>query len=217
MRTLTAIAVVVVLVLTSCGEGDSAGVGIATTSSSDTDVATAPDTDVATSPVTPAKTQPVTGSITLRGDGLGVVDFGQDGDEVTVVLETVIGSPPTHTGAQAEWVEYVGWDDLGLFVGFDTPAAQGYTGVSRFVGWEYWGPHGGTGFVTAEGAGIGTTYPELQALYGDRLEVTAATDECVSGTVYNIVLGGSMYGTLDRAPADDAQVSLLQAGVGVGC
>lgn len=200
---------VAIVALTSCGDGDGAGVGVATTSSS--------AVGATTSPVTPPPSQPVTGSITLRGDGLGVVDFGQDADQVAVALEALIGSPPGDTGVRAEWVEFLGWDDLGLFVGFDTPAAQGYTGASRFVGWEYWGGHSGTGFVTAEGAGIGTVYPDLRAMYGDRLEVTDATDECVSGTVYNIMLGGSMYGMLDRAPGDDAQVSVLRAGMGVGC
>ena len=71
--------------------------------------------------------------------------------------------------------------------------------------------------VTAEGASIGTAFPNLQELYGDRLEVSTAVDECVSETGYNIVLGGNIYGTLDRAPADDARVSVLRAGVGVGC
>ena len=146
-----------------------------------------------------------------------MVNFGQDADEVISVLEALTGSSPTATGSQADWIEFIGWVDLELFVGFDTPTAQNYSGASRFVGWEYYGSDDGTTFVTAEGASIGTTFPELQALYGDRLEVSAAVDECVSGTVYNIVLGGNIYGTLDRAPADDARVSTLRAGVGVGC
>ncbi len=210
MRTLISIAVLAALVLTSCGAEDGAGVGTTATSPSST---TSSETGPATSP----PSQPATGSVTLRGDGLGVVDFGQDADAVIPVLEALIGSSPTATGSQADWVEFVGWDDLGLFVGFDTPAAESYSGASRFVGWEYFGSDGGTTFATAEGAGIGTTLPELQALYGDRLEVSTVLDECVSGTAYPIVLGGNIFGRLDRAPADDARVNILRAGVGVGC
>jgi hypothetical protein len=204
MRSFVSIAVLAALLLTSCAGGDSVGVGTTATTLSDAESAT-------TSPSPPA-----TGSVTLRGDGLGVVQFGQDADEVISVLEVLIGSRPGDAGSQAGWVEYVGWGDLGLFVGFDTPAAEGFTGSSRFVGWEYFGSDGTT-FVTAEGAGIGTVYPELQALYGDRLEVSTAPDECVSGTAYPFVLGGSVFGLLDRAPADDARVSILRAGMGVGC
>ena len=143
-----------------------------------------------------------------------MVDFGQAADEVIPVLEALIGSSPTATGSQAGWVEFVGWDDLGLFVGFDTPAAEGYSGASRFVGWEYFGSDGGTTFVTAEGATIGTALSELRAVYGDRLEVSTALDECVSGTAYPIVLGGSIFGRLDRFPADDARVRTSRPGGG---
>ncbi|MDH3303177.1 MAG: hypothetical protein OES24_21960 [Acidimicrobiia bacterium] len=149
--------------------------------------------------------------------GLGVVSFGQHADEVIPVLEALIGSTPTDTGSQADWVEFVGWSDLGLFVGFDTPAAQGYSGVSRFVGWEYFGSDGDTIIATVEGAGIGTAFSQLQALYVDRLEVSTAIDECVSGPAYLLVLDSTIYGMLDRSPDDDGRVSILRAGVGVGC
>ena len=210
MRTLISIAFLAALVLTSCGGKDGAGVATTATSPSST---TSSETGAGTSPTG----KPATGSVTLRGDGLGVVNFGQDADAVIPVLETLIGSPPTAPGSQADWVEFVGWDDLGLFVGFDTPAAESYSGASRFVAWEYYGSDRGTTFVTAEGAGVGTALSELQALYGDRLEVSTVLDECVSGTAYPIVLGGNIYGTLDRVPADDARVNVLRAGVGVGC
>jgi hypothetical protein len=145
-----------------------------------------------------------------------VVDFGQEAEEVIPVLEALIGSSPTATGGQADWVEFIGWGELGLFVGFDTPTAQGYSGASRFVGWEYIGSDGDARFATTEGASIGTALSELQALYGDQLEVSTGLDECVSGTAYPVVLGG-IHGLLDRVPAEDARVRLLRAGVGVGC
>ena len=209
MRPLVSLAVLAAFVLFSCGVEDGAGVDTATTTSS----STTSQNGSSTSPTS----QPVTGTVTLRGNGLGVVDYGQDADEVISALEALIGSSPSATGSQADWVEYIGWGELGLFVGFDTPTAENYSGSSRFVGWEYYGSDGGTTFATAEGASIGTALFDLQELYGDRLEVSTALDECVSGTAYPIVLGGSIYGLLDRVPADDAQVRLLRAGVGVGC
>lgn len=210
MRPLTSIAVLAALVLLSCGAEDGDEVGTTPTSPSST-------ISSETASSRPPTSQATTGAVTLRGDGLGVVSFGQDADEVIPVLEALIGSTPSATGSEAEWVEFVGWPDLGLFVGFDTAAAQGYSGVSRFVGWEYFGSDGGTTITTVEGAGIGTTFPELQALYGDRLEVSTAIDECVSGPAYPLVIDDGIYGMLDRAPGDDAQVSILRAGVGVGC
>lgn len=208
IRSFATIAVLGAFVLLSCGGEDRAGLGTPTSPSP----TPSSETGSSTSPTS----QPATGTVTLRGDGLGVVDFGQNTDEVVVALEELIGSSPTATGSGAEWVEFVGWADLGLFVGFDTPAALDYSGASRFIGWEYFGSNGGTTLMTAEGASIGTALPELQTLYGDRLEVSTAIDEC-AGTGYPIVLDGNIHGMLDRAPGDDARVSILRAGVGVGC
>jgi hypothetical protein len=207
MRVFCISIAVLVFAVASCGADDDPSVeGPATSAtSSEEDPATATDD------------QPVQGSVTLRGDGLGVVGFGESADEVVAALGAVLGSPPTDAGSQAGWVEFVGWREHGLFVGFDTPAAEGYTGASRFVGWEYLGSDGGSAFATAEGAGIGTTLPELEALYGDQLEVSTAIDECVGDNAYPFVIGGNLFGALDRAPADDARVGLLRAGVGVGC
>lgn len=207
---LAAMTVLAALVFLSCATENGAGVGTTPTSPPSS---ASPDSTASTS----ATSRPATGTVTLRGDGLGVVDFGQNADDVIPVLEALIGSSPTDTGSQAGWVEYIGWGDLGLFVGFDTPTAENYSGASRFVGWEYFGADGGITFTTVDGAGIGTTLSELRTLSGDRLEVSTALDECVSGTAYPFVIDGNLHGLLDRFPDDDAKVRLLRAGMGVGC
>lgn len=220
LRALASMAVLAAFLLLSCGVEDGAVVSTTSTSlSSTTSTSTSlsSTTSSETNSSTSSTDQTITGAVTLRGDGLGAVSFGQDEDEVILVLERLLGSPPTVTGSQADWVGFVGWADLGLFVGFDTPTALDYSGTSRFVGWEYFGSDGGTNLTTTEGASVGTVFPELQALYGDRLEVSTAIDECVSGTAYPLVLDGSIYGLLDQAPGDDARVSVLRAGIGVGC
>ena len=155
----------------------------------------------------------------LQGDGLGIVDFGQPAEEVTRILGDLIGSPPTDQGSEAEWVEYIGWRDLGLYVGFDTPESSAFAGASRFVGWDYL-PPGGLGLVTDEGVGIGSTVAELRAAYGDGLEVPSEPDECIGDWTYHLTSASGevqILGTRDRPPADDSRIATLHAGIGVGC
>jgi hypothetical protein len=102
-----------------------------------------------------------------------VVSFGQAADEVIPALEALIGSPPSDTESEADWVECVGWVISACLSGSTRRRADGSTGVSRFGGREYFGSDGGTTFVTAEGAGIETVYPELQALYA-RVDILRA-------------------------------------------
>jgi hypothetical protein len=58
-------------------------------------------------------------------------------------MEKLIGSAPTDPGDTASWVEYVGWDDFGLFIGSSRPMWEDYDGVGRFVGWQLRGERDG--------------------------------------------------------------------------
>ena len=159
-------------------------------------------------------------SVVLRGDGLGVVRFGQTADEVLAELGAVIGLPPTDAWSEADCIRYTGWSELGLFVGFDTPTAEGFTGVSRFVGWDQVEPEGGPGFATAEGISVGSTLAETRVAYGDRLHVATEPDECAGDWFVQVRSPSGeveLLAVLDRAAADDARISLLHAGIGVGC
>lgn len=158
--------------------------------------------------------------LALRGDGLGIASFGEPADDVLVVLGQAIGSPPTDPWVEAEWIEFVGWRELGLYVGFDTPSSADFTGVRRFLGWEQVRPAGGQGLVTTEGIGVGATLAELRQAYSDRLDVAAEPDVCLDG--WSIRIRSStgeteMYAILEQAPADNVEISLLHAGPGVGC
>lgn len=164
--------------------------------------------------------QQPSGSLVLRGDGLGIVDFGLPADDVTRTLEQLIGSPPTDPWAEAEWIQFIGWSDHGLYVGFDTPMYSEYEDVSRFRGWQYNGPADGMEIRTAEGAGVGTTVAELRALYGDRLQIPTEPDECTGDWTYRITSPSGeaqLHGALDQPSADQARIVTMHAGLGVGC
>ena len=184
--------------------------------------ATEPITTTAVSSAISVATSDQTKVISLEVDGLGVVTFGQPADDVRAELERIIGSPPTDPWLAADWVQFVGWQDLGLYVGFDTPVAADFTGASRFVGWDQVEPAGSRGMTTAEGIGVGTTLADLRTTYGNRLEVIDEPDECTGGWLVRITSssggdGTVILGSLDDTPSDDAQLTTLHAGVGVGC
>jgi len=54
-------------------------------------------------------------------------------------MERLLGAPPTERGEQSSWVEYVGWEDVGLFLGLSRPTWEQFDGVARFVGWQHRG------------------------------------------------------------------------------
>jgi hypothetical protein len=217
-RTLRSVVLAVLalsFLVASCGGGQDAETATGQPGSTTTPETTAGPDSEATS-----TGEPTGQGITLRGDGLGIVSFGQPADEVLAILERVIGSPPSDQGAEADWIEFVGWSELGLYVGFDTPMSSEFTGESRLLGWDAFGPVGGPRPTTAEGVGVGSTLAELRAAYGDRLDVATEPDECAGDWVVQIRTAGGdigIIGVLDREPADEALVSMLHAGIGVGC
>ena len=73
------LALLAVLGLPSCGGDDGAGVGTPSTSASSM-------LSGETTSTAPQASQPAPGSVTLRGDGLGVVAFGQNADDVIPIL-----------------------------------------------------------------------------------------------------------------------------------
>lgn len=116
--------------------------------------------------------------LTLEPDGLGPIHFGNPDYEVVRVMERLTGSAPTDSGDEASWIEYVGWRDLGLYLGFSRPHYEHYDGVSRLIGWQYHGGSNELDLRTAQGVGVGTTTAELRAIYGDELAIPTQPDEC---------------------------------------
>lgn len=212
MRLVSA-GVTVLALVTACGTASSPEDAASET----TNTATHLDPASTTTLVTGATTLPPTATTTdiqLRADGLGVVDFETAAGEVVEVLAGVLGSAPRDRWASAAWVEYVGWDEYGLYLGFSTSEWTGWDGVSRLVGWDYsGGVEPPVRFATSDGVTIGTTIGDLQALYGDTLVPAETPDECL-GWVIRLPDG---VATLDGPPTAQAQIVRLLNGVGVGC
>lgn len=148
--------------------------------------------------------------LTLEPDGLGLVSFGAERGEVVALLDAILGSPPPDSGEQADWVEYVCWSDFGLCLGFSLPAWEQHDGVSRFVGWRYWGSDR-LELGTASGTGPGMTVVELQDLHDD-VEIVVEMDGCVDRMISYAVVD-SILVMFD----DDDEISWLMTGLGVGC
>ncbi len=168
----------------------------------------------ATRPVDIAAPVPVPWSITtLQGDGLGLIQFGDPETEVLELFERLFGSPPTDPGDEAGWVEYVGWEDLGLFLGFSRPEWSDYDGVYRFIGWQYRGGTVELDLRTASGVGVGTTTAELRVIYGDDLVVPTEPDVCAGLAVRLLGRDEGVVAHLHESGV----VSAIWAGSQVGC
>lgn len=149
----------------------------------------------------------------LEPEGLGLVRFGQAEDEVLAVMERLMGSPPSDPGEQADWVEYMGWETFGLFLGFSRPMWTEFDGVARFVGWQYDGGSADSDLRTAAGVGVGATAEELKTVYGPELELAQEPDECRGWAVQLIDDDVGIVVLLDGAQV----VRAIEAGIGVGC
>lgn len=151
--------------------------------------------------------------LVLEPEGLGLVRFGQTREEVLAVMERLMGSPPSDPGEQADWVEYMGWETFGLFLGFSRPMWTEFDGVARFVGWQYDAGSAESDLRTAAGVGVGVTGEELKTVYGPGLEVPQEPDECRGWAVQLIDSDAGIVVLLDGAQV----VRTIEAGIGVGC
>jgi hypothetical protein len=151
--------------------------------------------------------------LTLQGHGLGLIRFGDLESDVLALMVKLIGSAPTDPGDTADWVEYAGWDDFGLFLGFSRPMWEDYDGVGRLVGWQLRGERDGLDLRTVHGVGVGTTSAELRAVYGDTLIIPDEPDVCAGLSVRLLHRDEGIVAFLDATGV----VRSLHAGLGVGC
>lgn len=175
---------------------------------------------------------PSAAAIQLRGDGLGVVDFGDPVEQVMAVLVTALGSPSSDwtitpipqdvVPAGAECLNQSGgypchfyfravdWADFQ--VRFSDVDGQS---EPHFAGWSQ---TGGTVMQTPEGIGIGSSIDDLRRAYGTNLRLPVGADEC-TGEWY-LVISSSGFVTLvfDKHPSDpSAQVVIVRAGLSSDC
>ena len=109
-------------------------VGSTTTSETATSTTAASTTTTITSPAKATPTTVLLDGLVLRGDGLGVVSFGDPMYQVMVVLTEHLGAPPYDYIVDAATVSSVSGGDSGF------NACQSVTGYpcfdyARFVGW----------------------------------------------------------------------------------
>ena len=127
-----------------------------------------PSTTVGPGAVSP--TPPQAAEVVLGPDGLGVVNFGEEADQVVAELSALLGRPsddrPLGSCPSGEVERLVEFAELAVLVGRRQ-------GTPRFVAWDLGPPSGALpALTTAEGVGVGTTLAALRAAYGDRLEVS---------------------------------------------
>jgi hypothetical protein len=117
-----------------------------------------------------------TSSLTLRGDGLGPVDFGAPMDQTIAAVATHLGEvarPLPRAGTPCpgdQWVE-AGWDTFatvvwqGLSLVFAGPDASSL----HFVGWFALDFDGPVNLATVEGPRVGDPVAVWRAAYGSRV------------------------------------------------
>ena len=175
----------------------------------------------------------------LRGDGLGVVTFGEPRDDALVALTRYLGNPTLllddpvafpeeawYHGGPAATDQLAVWKDVGLAVAFSHYPFYRDDELVHFSGWSYTSSaNANLTISTPEGVSVGDTLAEVSTAYGDRLVVS--DDVCgpafylepqVSAEVtddarrYRIALefGGP-------PSSDQSTLSALHAGLSPGC
>lgn len=147
--------------------------------------------------------------VELRGDGLGVVTFGDAADTTVATLSSVYGPPDADTG----WLQEPSGRTRRVSFGPLVVGLRGDPGDERFVSWSYQ-PDGAVDepMRTPDGATVGLTFPELEAIVGTTSPVPAGSVylQCWPST------GGTICATsssrfAQATPAADEKVSALSA------
>lgn len=170
-----------------------------TSTSSTTSTTSPPSTSSTTAAPTTTTTEVVARIVALRGDGLGLVDFGRTPDEVVAAMAPVLGAPTDDTGWQPAAATYstcpgnriraVQWEGLtALFT--DVPTAWG-TGEHFFQWRQTTAP---PPIATAAGISVGASRRDVEEIYPE----VVAEEELVGGVVLHFrAEGGPLTGFLD--------------------
>lgn len=134
-----------------------------------------------TTTTTPATTLAAGDPLVLIPGGFQTVPFGVEPDVAIGRVALAFGEPTDDTGwlpsqdlgpCPGEFVRLVSWGELSvLFTDEVTPFAV--PGARHFTSWLYTGPAAPTdaGLRTATGIGLGSSRADLEAAYGERLNV----------------------------------------------
>ncbi|MDJ0663739.1 MAG: hypothetical protein QNJ75_04210 [Acidimicrobiia bacterium] len=182
-------------------------------------------------------TTPVADAATLRGDGLGLVSFGDPVDDVLATLEEVLGPPDDFLNSREDIINSDGtyfyggpdmtevlaiWRPIGLFAAFSPYPFYREDGLLHFSGWATTpADQGVTPVRTEAGIGVGSTYDEVERTYGDRLVMN---DDVCGPAAYVIPEGEddatSRIGLVFEGETTEpgkAQLVALHAGASPGC
>lgn len=158
--------------MAACSDDQSTGSSASSTTTSRTDDETT---------TTTAEPAPVRSDLALRGDGLGVVDFGASPDAAVDAVRAELGDPAHDTGWEpsastygtcpGEQIRGVEWGGLVLlFTDGETPEGSG----EHLFTWRVDGAP--PAVATATGLGWGATATDADELYPDEVERVPAED-----------------------------------------
>ena len=160
--------------------------------------------------------EPASSALALRGDGLGVVDFGAPPDAAVAAVVAELGDPARDTGWEPSFSSYgtcpgeqirgVEWGGLVLlFTDGDTAEGSG----EHFFTWRVNGSP--PPIATATGLGFGATATDAEELYGGKVERVPAEEPFPSFLEIEAE-GGPITAYLDEADA----ITNLEAGTVCG-
>ncbi len=174
--------------------------------------------------------------ITIRADGLGVVDLGASAQDTVAVLTDALGEPTyvspeyfpfCEPGAVGRGRAYE-WGNLTLFLIDPDEDMFGNPGTGRQVFWGgYYGgfdydpgtdtftprpdPHG---FMTERGIGLGSTGAEIQAAYGAQAEFHPGYDDGYPPPIWDF--GDGLYAFADTNDPQTNRIESFNFGGGCG-
>jgi hypothetical protein len=207
-RMRRALVLMVALALLGCSDDDSA--------STTTTTAGATGGSTTTTEATTTSAEPEPSAIALRGDGLGVAEFGAAPDAAVAAVTAELGDPATDTGWEpsastygtcpGEQIRGVEWSGLILlFTDGDTAYGSG----EHLFTWRVIGAPPAVG--TAKGLGYGATADDAEDLYPDHVERVPAEDP------FPALLKIDAEGGPITAYLDDADtITNLEAGAACG-
>ena len=209
MRRALALLLFAPLLLVSACSDDEPEAGETTSSTPTTPPSGGSTESTATAPPKPSE-------LALRGDGLGVVDFGAAPDATVAAVVAELGDPAQDTGWEPSFSSYgtcpgeqirgVEWGGLVLlFTDGDTAEGTG----QHFFTWRVNGSP--PPIATATGLGFGATAADAEELYGGKVERVPAEEPFPSFLEIEAE-GGPITAYLDEADA----ITNLEAGTVCG-
>lgn len=201
-----------------------------TTTADSTTTTTVPETTTTAAPETTTTAEETTTtteppeSFAIRPDGIDLTFFGADADDTIDEFTDRLGDPDDDTGWVDQFEEYDGlcvgslvrfvtWGELELFF-TDGPSVWAPEGVEHFASYTVLGTDPEAEYVTSTGIGVGSTVSDVEAAYGDGVDI-------YEHPIYDAVFEhdppgeGYLFGTLTGLDDND-EVTAITGGFACG-